>query len=98
MSYVKSFNEFFKENLDKKEDTRISLIEEVWWKYNPALHAGEYTELTDRQRKMIKKIIHLRSKDLSFEEIGLEIDNSIKELKSSIQIFTQDLIRRSLPQ
>lgn len=91
---VMLFEEFVNESIN----STIDLIEIVWCKYNPTLHSGEYTELSSNERQMIKDIISLKNKGLDYNEMSNKLNLSIEMLNSVIEIFNNDLIRRSLPQ
>jgi len=79
-------------------NSSITLVQQVWDLYNPALHGGEYTDLSSAERTMIKKIISLKNKGMDFDTIASNIPNTEDELTHAITVHRDDLIRRSFPQ
>lgn len=79
-------------------NTIVNLIQIVWEKYNPALHGGDYPELSKEERSLIKKILSLKARELSYADISTKINTTEDQLKNVIKVFDDDLLRRSLPQ
>jgi hypothetical protein len=91
---MKTFLEFINESVNG----RLYTIQDIWEKYNPTLHSGDYPDLTTEERKIIKEILSLHNRGLDFNDISNKIKADYPVLKNIVDVFNNDLIRRSLPQ
>jgi Skp family chaperone for outer membrane proteins len=74
------------------------LVDDVVMKYNPALFSGEYTDLSNEERDLIKDMLKMYAKGHSTKEIAKKFTGKETELMNAAKVYTDDLIKRSLPQ
>jgi len=94
MKHIHNFENWLAES----SASYVDLVNDVVMKYNPTLQGGEYLDLTQSERTLVKELLKLYAKGKSAEEMALAFPSKEEELQHASQVFTQDLIRRSLPQ
>jgi hypothetical protein len=110
MKYIKLFEDFitekkpagapdWKDREDLMEGMNYDeLVDDVVMKYNPALFSGEYTDLSNEERDLIKDMLKMYAKGHSTKEIAKKFTGKETELMNAAKVYTDDLIKRSLPQ
>ena len=94
MKHVKLFEQFLNEGSSKYDE----LVDDVVMKYNPTLFSGEYTDLSNEERDLIKDMLKMYAKGHSTKEIAKKFPGKETALDNAAKVYTDDLIKRSLPQ
>ncbi len=74
------------------------LVNDVVMKYNPTLFSGEYTDLSNEERDLIKDMLKMYAKGHSTQEIAKKFPGKETALNNAAKVYTDNLIKRSLPQ